>query len=63
MEQLTIKKIERGLRGIRLGTKTPQESKVPYFLNKLEEMNSHWHSDYIVKFEKVKRNYIERNRK
>ena len=62
MEELTIKKIECGIRGIRFGTKSPQESRVDYFLNKLQDMDSLWYEDYLIKYEKAKKHY-NRNKK
>jgi len=53
MEEICIKKIENGIRGIRLKTKTPKEANVGYFLNKLLASNEGMYEHYLEKYMKV----------
>jgi hypothetical protein len=63
IEELSIKKIEGGIRGIRMGTKTPETAKVGYFLNKLEPLNVGLYEDYLEKYVKVMKLYNEKKDK
>lgn len=60
MEELIKKKIEQGIRGIKFGTKTPEEAKVGYFLNKLKEMDSPWYDEYLENYIKVSKMYNQK---
>ena len=56
MEKLLIKKVENGIRGVRLGTKTSEEANVMYYLNKLKEVNDGLYADYLEKYLRVQKN-------
>tara|TARA_Y100000389_G_scaffold174296_1_gene184136 strand:- start:115 stop:294 length:180 start_codon:yes stop_codon:yes gene_type:complete len=56
MEELLIKKVEADIRGLRMRTKTPEQIKVMYFLNKLKEINEELYSDYLEKYLRVEKN-------
>ena len=45
-EELCIRKIESGIRGIKNGTKTPEETRVGYFLTRLQPLNEGMHQDF-----------------
>lgn len=60
-EEIIIRKIEGGIRGIKLGTKTPQEANVGYFLNKLKDVNPPMYEDKLYEYAKVKANYDKKN--
>ena len=45
IEDLSIKKIKGGIRGIKNGTKTPKEANINYFLGKLKPLNVEMHSE------------------
>jgi len=57
LEDTLIKNIENGIRGIRLGTKKPNEVKVGYFLNRLSKVNEGMFDDYLDKYKKVITHY------
>ena len=56
MEQLIIKKIEGGMRGIRMGTKTIEQAKVMYYLEKLLQVNDGLYQDYFEMYMKLQGN-------
>lgn len=60
IEELSIRKIENGIRGIKLGTKKPDEANVGYFLKKLEPLNVGMYEDYLEKYAKVMKMYNEK---
>lgn len=60
MEELIKKKIEQGIRGIKLGTKSPEDARVGYFLNRLKEIGSPWYEDYLENYMKVSKLYNEK---
>ena len=60
-EELCIRKIESGIRGIKNGTKTPEETRVGYFLTRLQPLNEGMHQDLLVKYMKVKEEYDKKN--
>ena len=53
MEDICIKKIKGGIRGIKNGTKTPQEAEVGKFLNKLKPLNEGMHEDLLSEYAQV----------
>ncbi len=57
MEELILKKIRGGLRGLKMGTKTIEEANVMYFLNKLEKVNNGLFQDYILEYSKIQNKY------
>lgn len=52
MEKLYIKKIENALRGLRLGTKTPQTCEFHKWNSKLREINDGLADDFENDYEK-----------
>jgi len=54
MEELILKKIRGGIRGIKMGTKTIDEARVMYFLEKLAKVNDGLYQDYMMEYSKVK---------
>lgn len=57
IEDICIKKIEAGIRAIKLGTKTPQEANVGVLLNKLNETNQGMYQDLLTKYMEAKVEY------
>ena len=55
MEKLIIKKLDGGLRGLRNGTKTIEEAKIMYFLEKLLEVNEGLYQDYYQEYNKIQK--------
>jgi len=62
MEEQIIIKIENGIRGIRLGNKSPKDSKVEDFLERLKDIESMWYVDYVKKYDKVLKLYNQKKR-
>ncbi len=62
LEDLLIKNIENGIRGIRLGTKKPNEVKVGYNLNRLSKVNEGMFEDYLEKYKRVLKDYHHKNK-
>jgi hypothetical protein len=60
-EELCIKRIESGIRGISNGTKRPEETKVGYFLNKLQPLNEGMYQELLKKYVDVKKDYDKNN--
>jgi len=56
MEELILKKVRGGIRGIKLGTKTISDANVDYYLDKLEKINDGLYRDYLNEYLKVKEN-------
>jgi len=52
-EEIYIKHIENGIRGIKLGTKTPEEARVGHFLAKLKPLNEFMYEDLLEKYAKL----------
>lgn len=57
MERLYVKYIENGLRGLRLGTKTPETCQCGKWLNKLKKINEPLWEDYMDDYQKHLRDY------
>tara|TARA_B100000768_G_scaffold171207_1_gene178299 strand:+ start:728 stop:904 length:177 start_codon:yes stop_codon:yes gene_type:complete len=55
MEELIIKKLDGGMRGLRNGTKTIEQARIMYFLEKLLEVNEGLYYDYSDKYSKIKK--------
>jgi hypothetical protein len=53
MEELVLKKVRGGLRGIKLGTKTIQEANLDTYLNKLEKLNKGLYLDYLTEYNRI----------
>jgi len=54
MEELILKKVRGGLRGLKMGTKTIDEARVGYYLEKLAKVNDGLYQDYIIEYNRVK---------
>ena len=54
IEDLIVKKIDGGIRGIKQGTKSLDEAKVMYYITKLDKINDGLSSDYLAKYLKLK---------
>ena len=54
MEELIIKKLDGGMRGLRNGTKTIEQARIMYFLEKLLEVNEGLYYDYSEAYTKIK---------
>ena len=63
MEKLIIKKLDGGLRGIKFGTKTIEEAKIMYFLDKLQKVNDGLYQDYFENYMKIQSKLKEKNSK
>jgi hypothetical protein len=61
MEDLCIKKIEGGIRGIRLGNKNPTDVRVGLFLDKLKKLNEGMYEDYLEKYKNVMKLHEQKN--
>lgn len=53
MEELILKKVRGGIRGIKLGTKTIQEANLDIYLDKLEKLNKGLYLDYLTEYHKI----------
>lgn len=56
-EDICISKINGGIRGIKNGTKTPEEANVGYFLNKLQPLNEGMYQELLGKYVQAKNEY------
>lgn len=54
MEELILKKVRGGIRGLKMGTKTIDEARVTYFLDKLAKINDGLYQDYYMEYNKVR---------
>jgi len=61
MEELILKKVKCAIRGIRMGTKTPEESRIGYWLKRLEETNSLWYEECFNNYLKINKMYNDKN--
>jgi hypothetical protein len=55
MEKLIIKKLDGGLRGLRNGTKTIEQARIMYFLDKLQEVNEGLYQDYYTAYNEIQK--------
>jgi hypothetical protein len=53
MEELVLKKVRGGLRGLKLGTKTIQEVNLDTYLDKLEKLNKGLYLDYLTEYNRI----------
>ena len=53
IEELSIIRIEGGIRAINAGTKSPQEAAIGTLLNKLKTLNEGMYDDLIEKYKKA----------
>jgi len=56
-EELLIRNIENSIRCIHLGT-APEDTNASYALSKLKQSNIGQYEEYLIKFEKAKKDYI-----
>lgn len=56
-EELYIKNIESGIRGLRLRNKTPSEVNVGSNLNRLKMFNEGMYDEYLEKYKKALKEY------
>ena len=61
MEELILKKVNGGIRAIKLGTKTPEEARVCYWLNRLKEINSVWYEECFDNYLKINKMYKQKH--
>lgn len=61
MEQKLIRLIEAGIRGLKLGTKAPNETKAPSSLNRLKEINLPMYEDLLGKWKNAVADYKAKN--
>lgn len=54
IEDLIVKKLDGGIRGLKYGTKTVEEAKIMYYLEKLLEVNEGLYEDYFENYMKIK---------
>ena len=63
IEDLIVKKLDGGIRGLKHGTKTVEEAKIMYYLEKLLEVNEGLYEDYFENYMKIKSKLKEKNSK
>ena len=56
-EELCIQNIERGIRAIRMGTKSPKEAGIGSSLNRLKDLNVGMYEDLLAKYKRVVEDY------
>jgi len=61
MEQKYVRLIEAGIRGLKQGTKAPNETKAPMALNRLKAINQPMYEDLIQKWKKAVEDYKAKN--
>jgi hypothetical protein len=57
IEDLYIKKIEGGIRSVTNGSKTPKDSEVAVYLNKLKPINEGMYEDLLGKYKTAVEKY------
>lgn len=62
-EDMCIQKIEGAIRGIKLGTKKPEDTGIGKFLAKLKPLNEAMYDDLLEKYKVVKEEYDKKNQK
>jgi hypothetical protein len=61
MEELCIENIEKGIRLIRSGKKSPKEAGLGVYFKRLKELNDGIYDDLIAEYKKVVEDYNLRN--
>ncbi len=61
MEELCIENIEKGIRLIRSGKKSPKEARLGVYFKRLKELNVGMYEDLIAEYKRVVENYNLRN--
>jgi hypothetical protein len=56
-EELSIRKIESGIRAIKNGSKTPAEANCGLYLKKLKDINEGMYQELLNNYIEVKRQY------
>jgi hypothetical protein len=56
-EEIHIKNIENGIRALKLRTKTPSETQVGVFLNKLKGLNIGMYEELLEKYKEALEDY------
>lgn len=60
-EELYIKRIENGIRGLKLGTKCPKTAEVGKWMAKLKPLNEPMYEDLLEKYSKVLEEYKKKS--
>jgi hypothetical protein len=60
-EEIYIKNIENGIRGLKMGTKTPSETNVGINLNKLKLVNEGMYIDLLNRYKEAINQYNKTN--
>lgn len=60
-EELCVRKIESGIRGIKNGTKEPKDTKCGYFFSKLKPLNEGLYEDLMDKYKDAITQYNNKN--
>jgi hypothetical protein len=61
MEELCIENIEKGIRLIRSGKKSPKEAGLGVYFKRLKELNDGIYEDLIAEYKRVVNDYNLRN--
>jgi hypothetical protein len=61
MEELCIENIEKGIRLIRSGKKSPKEAGLGVYFKRLKELNDGIYDDLIAEYKRVVNDYNLRN--
>ena len=62
-EEIYIQKVESGIRSIRMGTKTPNETQIGLWLNKLKPLNDGMYNDLLEKYKNIMKDYEKKKHK
>jgi hypothetical protein len=62
-EEIYISRIQGGIRGIRMGTKTPETAQVGKWLNKLKPLNDGMHDELFEKYQRCIKEYCKKTKK
>lgn len=57
IEELSIEKIQAGMRAIKSGSKTPAEANCGFFFKKLKPLNEGMHDDLMKEYKTVMENH------
>lgn len=60
-EEIYISRIQGGIRGIRMGTKTPETAEVGKWLNKLKPLNIGMYADLFEKYQRCLKEYTKKS--
>ena len=61
-EELCISKIEGAIRGIKLGTKKPEDTNIGSLFHRLQPLNQGMYEDLLVKYMAVKKDYDQKKK-